>query len=73
MKQSPKAMLVLFLRNCLETCFIYWLVFCLVDYVHHHQFFLGRDLILAAIFCPILPLLRCFFTERNGGSRKTMP
>ncbi len=72
MKQTYRTALLLLLRECLKNCIIYWLVFCLVDYVHHGHYSWSHNLILALIFSPIVPVLRRLFLERNGGIRRTM-
>ncbi len=59
-----------FLRDWLKNGVMYWLLFCVVEYVHHGYYSWRHELILAVVFSSLIPALRRVFLERDGGIRK---
>ena len=58
-----------FLWDWLKNCALYWLLFCLVEYVHHGHYFWKNELTIAVALSPIIPALRRVFCANQGGLR----
>ena|GEM_PF-1930619 len=70
MKQDYRLTLLLLLQECLKNFFLYWLTFCLLDFVHRGHYSWSDNIIVAAVLSPVIPLIRRCFLVRNGGTRK---
>ena len=70
MKQNYRLTLLLLLREGLKNFFLYWLTFCLLDFVHRGHYSWSDNIIVAAVLSPVIPLIRRCCLERNGGTRK---